>query len=525
MGKRVEIYDTTLRDGSQGEGITFSVADKLALTRELDSLGVDYIEGGWPGSNPKDIDYFAAVRKLRLQKAQVTAFGSTRHARNTPGTDPNLQKIVAAKTGVVTLFGKAWDLHVRDALRVSLSKNLDMISSSVKYMTKKTGEVLFDAEHFFDGYAANPAYALKALTAAAEAGAGGLILCDTNGGNLPNDIAEITSRVIKMFPGLRVGIHTHNDAGMAVANSIAAVQAGARHVQGTMNGIGERAGNADLAQVIPVVELKLGLKSVGRRKLRRLTEVSRFVYETANMALQDTQPFVGRSAFAHKGGIHVSAVLRNPTTYETVEPEAVGNERRVLVSELSGKSNLAARSKLLRANPEKMELVLSRIMALENEGYSFENADASFELLVLKALGRYQSQFELTAFRVMSEFQEHGRRLSEATVKVKVGEEEYHTVSEGDHGPVSALDGALRKALVSRYPVLKHLRLVDYKVHIVNPQAAAEARVRVVIESANHRAVWSTVGVSANIIEASCLALVDSIEYMIYRDGQKRRKR
>ncbi len=520
MASRIEIYDTTLRDGSQGEGVNFSLTDKLALTREIDSLGVDYIEGGWPGSNPKDIDYFKAVKKLKLKTARVAAFGSTRHAKNTPAGDPNLRELVAARTPVITIFGKSWDLHVRAALRVSRDENLRMIASSIKYLKRKTGEVLYDAEHFFDGYNASPDYALKTLAAAAEAGAAALILCDTNGGNLPARIEAVTARVTKLFPDLRIGIHAHNDSGLAVANSLAAVAAGARHVQGTINGLGERIGNADLAIVIPNLMLKLNRPCIGKRNLRRLTEVSRYVYECANMPLRSGQPFVGRSAFTHKGGIHVSAMNRNELCYEHIRPATVGNERRILISELSGRSNLVARAGAsFKTRPEKMKVVLARIMELENQGYAFENADGSFHLLVRKVLGDYRRLFSLKAFRVMSEIRDNGERLSEATVKVTVGDQEFHTVSEGDHGPVNALDQALRKALIPVYPHLADMRLTDYKVHIVNPQAAAEARVRVVIQSDDHEESWGTVGVSENIMEASCQALVDSVEYKLLKGG------
>lgn len=524
MPRKIEIFDTTLRDGSQGEGVSFSVADKLSVTDALDNLGVDYIEGGWPGSNPKDMDYFEAVRGRKLKNARVVAFGSTRHARNKPSEDPNLKKLVAAGTPVIIIFGKSWDLHVRDALRVSLDTNLAMIDSSVKYLKKRTGEVLYDAEHFFDGYKASPEYAMKSLAAAANAGAEALVLCDTNGGCLPSEIYDMTQEVVKAFPGMRVGIHAHNDGGMAVANSVEAIRAGACHVHGTINGFGERTGNADLTSVIPNLELKLNCKVLGKRRLRHLTDTSRFVYETANMPPKDSQPFVGRSAFAHKGGIHVSAIARNEKTYEHIAPTVVGNERRILISELSGRSNLAARSKRLAENPEMMKVVLARVMELENQGYAFESADASFELLIRKELGEFKPRFELNAFRVISEVVREGRRISEATVKVEADGEEYHTVSEGEHGPVNALDKAMRKALTPIYPELAGLRLVDYKVHIVNAQAAAEAKVRVVVESAYKDEVWGTVGVSANIIDASCHALIDSLQYMLFKFTKKKRK-
>jgi 2-isopropylmalate synthase len=528
MARRVEIYDTTLRDGSQGEGVSFSLADKLSLTKELDALGIHLIEGGWPGSNPKDMEYFEAVRDLRLKTARVAAFGSTRRAKNQPEDDPNLQALVASGASVITIFGKSWDLHVREALRVSLEKNLEMIRSSVAWLKTKAETVIFDAEHFFDGYAASDEYAMNALEAAAEAGADALVLCDTNGGSLPSTVREVTETVVQRFRPVVVGIHTHNDGGVAEANTLLAVEAGARHVQGTMNGIGERVGNADLTQIIPNLELKMGFRTIGKRGLRRLTEASRFVCETANLPLRDNQPFVGRSAFAHKGGIHVSAVNRNPVTYEHIEPERVGNERRVLISELSGRSNILARSAIdLTNDPETMKEVLRQVMHLENQGYAFENADASFDLLIRRIATDYAAPFRVKSFRVMSEHGEAGdeRRMSEATVKVEVDGREYHTVSEGDHGPVNALDKALRKALREEFPVLDEMRLVDYKVHIVNAQAAAEAKVRVVVESAHRQKVWGTVGVSANIIEASFRAILDSIEYMLALNGGRRGRR
>ncbi len=514
MAHLIEIYDTTLRDGAQGEGLSFSLADKLDLTHAIDSLGIHYIEGGWPGSNPKDMAYFEAVRGMQLKNARVVAFGSTRHAKNSACHDPNLQQLVTSRAPIVCIVGKSWDLAVREALRVSLEENLDMISSSVEFLKDRVEQVFFDAEHFFDGYNSNREYALKALRAAAEAGAQALVLCDTNGGNLPSRVAEVTAEVAKAFPSVAIGIHAHNDSGMAVANSVEAVRAGAIQVQGTMNGFGERTGNADLVQILPNLELKLGKVCIGADRLQRLTEVSRYVYEVANLPLHDSQPFVGRSAFAHKAGLHVSAVSRNTATYEHISPDAVGNHRRVLVSELSGRSNVLARSRA-DLSPEKVKEVLERIMDLENQGYAFENAEASFDLLVRKTLGDYKPSFELKTFRIITESDWNGRRVSEAMVKLDVAGEEYHTVGEGDQGPVNAIDQALKKALLPVYPVLKNLRLVDYKVHIVNAQAAAAAKVRVVIRSADQSGVWGTVGVSENIIEASCLALVDSVEYML----------
>ncbi len=516
MTRRIEIYDTTLRDGSQGEGVSFSLVDKLNVTRELDRLGVDFIEGGWPGSNPKDADYFREVKKLKLGHSRIAAFGSTRHAKNLASGDPNLKQLAAARVPVITIFGKTWDLHVRDALRVALEDNLKMISSSIQFLRKKTDLVFYDAEHFFDGFRANPDYALKTLAAAAEAGAHEVILCDTNGGSMPDFVRQAVETVRRQFSGLPIGIHTHNDGGLAVANSLEAVRSGCIQVQGAMNGFGERTGNADLTQVIPNLELKMGFRCIGKEKLKRLTEVSRFIFETANLPLRDHQPFVGRSAFAHKGGVHVSALARNRSTYEHIPPDWVGNESRVLVSELSGRSNILAVSRIdLKDRPKEMKAVLEKLMELENQGYAFENADGSFDLLVRKVTGLYRQPFRLKSFRVMSEICSDGRSISEATVKADVDGQEYHTVAEGDHGPVDALDKALRKALLPVYEELAHLRLVDYKVHIVNAQASVAAKVRVVIESAYHTRIWSTVGVSENIIEASALALVDSVEYAL----------
>lgn len=548
----ISLYDTTLRDGSQGEGVSFSVADKLHILHALDSLGIHYVEGGWPGSNPKDVEFFEEAARLKLRKAKVTAFGSTRHARNTPAKDPNLRKLVESRAPVVTIFGKTWDLHVTEALRVPLETNLQMIQSSLRYLVGKVPHVFYDAEHFFDGYKANPAYALQTLRAAVDGGAEILCLCDTNGGTLPHEVRDIIATLRQEMPGVELGIHTHNDAGMAVANTIEAVAAGARHVQGTMNGLGERTGNADLAQVIANLELKMGYRAIGSANLRKLTETCRYIYEIANLTPPSNQPFVGRSAFAHKGGIHVSAVARNRKTYEHVEPEEVGNERRILVSELSGRSNIAAsvQSDLLD-NPERMKDVLNLVMQKEKEGYAFEAANASFEILVRDCARKRSHPFSLLSWRVISEervipdvptpskerkgraAEGHLVRVSEAAVRVRVHPEAtgrgkdvtpgdapiYHTVAEGEHGPVDALYKAIHKALIEPFPAIGDLRLTDYKVHIVNAQAAAEARVRVVIQWANQKTEWGTVGVSENILEASCQAILDSVEYLLLKQA------
>ena len=516
------MYDTTLRDGSQGEGVNFSLEDKLRLVRALDDLGVHYIEGGWPGSNPKDIDFFRAMREQRLRRAKLVAFGSTRRAGDKAAKDANLANILDARPDAACIVGKSWDLHVRDALRVSPQENLDMIGSSIAFLKKYLAEAFFDAEHFFDGYRRNPDYALSTLGAALEAGADAVVLCDTNGGSLVHEITEAVDRAREAFPRALIGIHCHNDAGMAVANSVEAVLHGAGMVHGCLNGFGERTGNADLCSVIPVLELRCGLRCIGAKKLRKLTDASRFAYELANLGRRDHQPFVGDSAFAHKGGLHVSAMARNDLTYEAFSPETVGNTRRILISELAGRASVTARFPELADKPKLLKEILSEIMRLENEGYAFENADASIDLMVRKRLGVYEPAFELLGFRASSEERKGSVCLSEASVKLGIGEVELHTVAEGLHGPVSALDQALRKALLYVYPFFDAIRLTDYRVHIVNAQAASEARVRVVIQSREGNHSWGTVGVSENILNASCQALVESFQYMIMRHGGKK---
>lgn len=516
--ERVQIFDTTLRDGTQSEHIAYSLKDKITIAHELDALGVDYIEGGWPGSNPKDMSFFEAARTEKWKNARITAFGSTRHAKNAPTDDPNLTALVQSKAPVLIIFGKSWDFQVTEALRVSLDDNLKMIESSVKYLSQNCEEMLYDAEHFFDGYKHNPKYALSSLRAAADGGAKCLILCDTNGGTLPEELFEIVSTVGKEFPGMRIGIHPHNDSGVAVANALAAVRAGARHVQGTINGFGERCGNVDLLPVIANLQLKMNLDCLqGKKSLAKLTEVSRFVYEAGNVPPRDNQPYVGRSAFAHKGGVHVSAVNRSAATYEHIEPETVGNVRRVLISELSGRSNVVAamgHKFNLKDNPNDLKRVVERIMELENRGYIFEAAEASFELLVRKTLDQHVPFFDLHGFRVITDV-EDGQTHTEATVKLEVKGKVEHTAADGN-GPVNALDGALRKALEGFYPELKQIHLIDYKVRVINPKDATEARVLVTIVSTDGKDSWTTVGVSENVIEASWHALVDSVEYKLY---------
>jgi 2-isopropylmalate synthase len=521
---RIQIYDTTLRDGSQGEGINFSLQDKLLITRRLDELGVDYIEGGYPLSNPKDFEYFQEVRKLTLRCAKVAAFGMTRRKNCKPHDDTCLKALVDARTEVVTIVGKTWDMHVREVVGTTLDENLRMIADSVAHCKAQPHikEVLYDAEHFFDGMRHNPEYALQTLRAAHDAGAETLILCDTNGGTLPDEIADRLEAIRQALPDAALGIHCHNDCDVAVANSLAAIAKGATQVQGTINGIGERCGNADLVSVIANLSLKRSCDVLRPSSLTHLTEISRYVYEIANMNFRSGQPFVGASAFAHKGGMHAHGVARNTASYEHIEPAKVGNERRILVSELSGQSSILAKTaKYALANDKAaMTRILTRVQDLENEGYEFEAAEASFDLLVKKSVGVYEPKFERLAYRVNTETDAQGAIVTEATVKVRVAGEVHHTVSEGD-GPVNALDGALRKALHQAYPSLDEMHLVDYKVRVVNSRAGTAARVRVVIESHDGGTVWGTVGVSENIIEASWLALVDSFEYKLFKDEER----
>ncbi len=526
MSDRVDLYDTTLRDGTQGEDVAFSVPDKVRIAHRLDELGVRYIEGGWPGSNPRDIAFFDAMRRERLATARIAAFGSTRRSRLRAEDDPSLQALLQAGTPVVTIFGKSWDFHVREALRIPLEENLELIHDSVRFLKSRVDEVVYDAEHFFDGHAASPEYALKTIEAAAQAGADVLVLCDTNGGTMPGRVAELTREVVARF-GRPAGIHTHNDAELAVANALAAVEAGARHVQGTINGFGERCGNANLVSIVPNLQLKLGYDVVTPLELARLREVSRYVYELANIQPLKRQPYVGDSAFAHKGGVHVSAVQRNARTYEHVDPAVVGNRTRVLVSDLSGRSNIQAKAAelgidLTGKDPVVQE-VLDRIKRLEHKGYQFEGAEGSFELLMKRALGWHGPAFELVGFRVINEKRAPDEpTLAEATVMVKVDGQVEHTAAVGD-GPVNALDRALRKALERFYPELREVRLVDYKVRIMNSREGTAAVTRVLIESADHEDKWDTVGVSENIIQASWEALIDAIEYKIAKEAAKRR--
>ena len=520
----VLLYDTTLRDGTQGEGISLSVEDKLSLLRLLDAFGIAYVEGGWPGSNPKDLEFFRRAKGMSLQRAKLAAFGSTRRPGIPCEEDSNLRALLAAETPVVTIFGKSWDLHVTHALRTSLEENLAMIRESVAFLAAHGREVIYDAEHFFDGYSRNPEYAWATLQAAREGGARWIVLCDTNGGTLPHEIEAMTREMVQRLDR-PVGIHCHNDSGVAVANSLAAVRAGARQVQGTINGLGERTGNADLVVIRPNLALKLGCRLEPEPRLERLQQLSRTVSELVNRPPDPFHPFVGESAFAHKGGIHVSAVRRHPETYEHIPPELVGNRRRVLVSELSGASNLLykAREYGLDLDPDTpvVREVLRHVKELEHQGYHFEAGEASFELLLRRALGLVPTYFTLESFRLtVAQGGPDGSPVAdaEATIRLRVGAERIHTAATGN-GPVNALDHALRKALLPFYPAIGTFRLVDYKVRVLDGQAGTGARVRVLIETAAERARWGTVGVSTNIIEASWLALVDSMEYGLMKLG------
>ena len=518
----ITLYDCTCRDGAQAEGVSFSSEDKLNIAMRLDSLGVQYIEGGYPFSNDKDMTFFNEVRRRKLKQARIVAFGATRRAAMSAEEDPGLAALVAAGTPAVALVGKSWDLHVRDVRRCSPEDNLSMIADSVKYMKSKGIEVIYDAEHFFDGYRANPKYALATLHAALESGADCLALCDTNGGSLPLDVSNIVATVVKDLGGV-IGFHGHNDSGCAVANSLVAVRAGATHIQGTLNGLGERTGNADLCQIIPNLQLKLKKRCIPDENLVHLTEISRYVYEVANQPLNETQAYVGHRAFAHKGGMHVDAMRKNPVTYEHIRPEQIGNERRLLLSELSGSATVLEKMEKykLTHDPEVMKKALKELQQLENLGYQFEAAEASFTLLVKRLLGKEKRFFELDGFRVIVEKRGASEDpITEATIKIRVGDVQELTACEGD-GPVNALDGALRKALEQFYPALKEMRLVDYKVRVINPTAATAARVRVVIESQDHDEIWGTVGVSENLIEASWQALVDSAVYKLSKDEER----
>lgn len=521
----VTIYDTTLRDGSQSEDVLFSVSDKISITKRLDELGIAFVEGGWPGANPKDDAFFAQVRKLKLQNCRVAAFASTRRSGVKAAEDKVLQGLLAAETGVVTIFGKSWDLHVKDALNISLEENLDLIFDSIRYLKSRVDTVFYDAEHFFDGFKANPDYAIKTLEAARDGGADALVLCETNGGRLLKDVVAGTKAA--MLLGVDVGIHTHNDSGLAVANTLAAVEVGATHVQGTINGIGERCGNADLTAIIPNLILKMGKKTdIWPEQLTKLTGLSRFVDEMINRSPRKNQPFVGLSAFAHKGGIHVSAIRKNSDTYEHIRPELIGNQQRILISDQSGKSNLLVKLEdygidNLNSSDPRLQELLVEIKDLESRGYQFDGAEASFELRARRAMGQVPEFFKLQGFRVIDERRQHngeGPKVgAEATVKLSVAGNLVHLVGEGA-GPVDSLHVALCRALEWQYPSINEIELVDYKVRILDGVGTG-AKVRVLIEWQDGKNCWGTVGVSDHIIAASYDAMVEAVIYKLFIDG------
>ncbi|ULL14662.1 citramalate synthase [Paenibacillus sp. H1-7] len=517
MATSVKIFDTTLRDGTQGEGISLSVEDKMKIARKLDSLGIHYIEGGWPGSNNKDIEFFTRVKELDLKNAKVTAFGSTRRKDTLPENDMNLNRILEVGVPVATIFGKSWDFHVHQAIQTTLEENLAMIYDSVKYLKSHGLEVIYDAEHFFDGYKNNSEYALQTIKKAEEAGADWIVLCDTNGGSLPHEVTQIVTTVRQAI-STPIGIHAHNDCELGVANSLAAVMAGATQVQGTINGFGERCGNANLVSIIPNLQLKLDYECVSAEQLASLSSVARYVSEIANMHLPVNQPYVGSAAFAHKGGIHVSAILRNSSTYEHIEPELVGNKQRVLVSELAGQSNLVFKAQELGldfdTNNQQTKQLIEQIKEMEHQGFQFEGADATLELLIRNAYGKLEEAFTLDSFKIMVVKNANQPVITEAIVKLTINGETVYNAAEGN-GPVNALDNALRKCLQQYYPALQSMYLSDYKVRVLDEKDTTAAKVRVLIETTDSSGSWSTVGVSGNVIEASWDALIDSIRYAL----------
>ncbi len=517
----VKLYDTTLRDGTQAEDISFLLEDKIRIARKLDELGIHYIEGGWPGSNPKDVSFFKDIKKEKLQQAKIAAFGSTRRAKTTPDKDHNIKTLIASEPDVITIFGKTWDFHVFEALRISLEENLDLINDSLVFLKQNVAEVIYDAEHFFDGYKANPDYAIKTLKAAEDAKVDCIVLCDTNGGSMPGEVSEIITKVKKHIK-TPLGIHTHNDGECAVANSIIAVEHGIVQVQGTINGFGERCGNANLCSIIPAIKLKLKKQSITDEQLKSLSDISRFIFELANLSPNKHQAYVGKAAFAHKGGVHVSAIQRHPETYEHIRPELVGNATRVLISDLSGKSNIMAKAEEFKINLDSKDPVTQEILEdikeMENRGFQFEGAEASFELMMKKALGTHKKFFQVMGFRVIDEKRsDDDKPTSEATVMIKVGGKIEHTAAEG-HGPVNALDNALRKALEKFYPKLKEVKLHDYKVRVLPAGQGTASSIRVLIELGDKDGRWGTVGVSDNIIDASYQALIDGIDYKLHHE-------
>jgi len=533
MSHLIELYDTTLRDGTQAENFNLSVDDKVRITLALDRLGIDFIEGGWPGSNPVSVEYFNRMHEIELQHSKLAAFGSTRHFRNSPEMDPNLRALLKAKTPAITIFGKSWDIHVRDALQIGLEDNLLIIRDTLEFLRPHVDHLFYDAEHFFDGFKNNEEYALKTLASAVEGGAETVILCDTNGGTLPHDIPPIIDRVKQFLAAnnhtVQLGIHAHNDSETAVANSLIAVTAGrVRQVQGTINGFGERCGNANLTSIIPALVFKLGMECEVRKHIDRLYSTSRIVNELANLPHNRYQPYVGESAFAHKGGIHVSAVKNNPLTYEHIPPDRVGNIRRILISDQAGRSNILHKARLWNLKIEQNDPVLSTIISelkeLENLGYQYEGAEASFELLMRRAMGLQRNYFKFESFRVMNhKYRMDKPPLTEATIRLFIGGSEVHTAAMGD-GPVNALDKAMRRAMTEFYPCLEEMELTDYKVRVLSGESGTSARVRVLVESKDQLGSWGTVGVSVNIIEASWQALVDSINYKLMQEDKRKQE-
>lgn len=519
--KKIEIYDTTLRDGSQTEGISYSLQDKINIAKKLDDFGVNYIEGGWPYSNLKDTELFAYFKKNPLKNSKLVPFGSTAHPANPASEDQNLASLVGAGTEYVTIFGKTWDLHVTGILRIKLEDNLKMIRDSVAFLKKNKKKIFYDAEHFFDGYKANPEYALKTILEAKNAGAELIVFCDTNGGTLPQDIERMTKEAIENLGLAEFGMHCHNDLGLGVANSVACIDRGCVHIQGTINGYGERCGNADLVTIMGILQLKMKKSVVTLAKMKELTKLSHYVSEVSNMSQNSGQPFTGQRAFAHKGGIHIDAVIKNPLAYEHVEPETVGNNRKFVVSELAGKSTLVSKAKELEYDldkkSDKAKEIHKLLQRLENEGYQFEAAEGSFKLLLHKNFRQHKTFFDLLGFKVSVEKRQDNTLVSEATIKLEINGKVEHTASKGD-GPVNALDNALRKALLKSYPSISKMHLTDFKVRVLDEKSGTATKVRVLIQSQDEKDSWSTIGVSENIIEASWQALTDSIEYKLLKD-------
>ena len=527
MNKAIDIFDSTLRDGAQGQGISFSLEDKVKIVHALDDFGIDYIEAGNPGSNPKDMEFFKIIKDIKLRNSKIVAFGSTRRQLTKVEDDDNISNLIKAETDVVSIFGKSWSFQVTDILKTSLEENLNMIADTISFLKGKNKEVIFDAEHFFDGYKENKEYAMETLKIAKDSGADVIVLCDTNGGTLPNEIKNICIDVVNKIGG-KIGIHCHNDIGMAVANSIVAIEEGISHIQGTFIGIGERCGNTNLSSVIPTVSLKMDYKVNSNKNLHDLTSKARFIAEISNTQLEDSTPYVGNAAFSHKGGMHIDAICKTSHSYEHIKPEIVGNKRRFLVSEVSGKSTILKEIQKIfpniNKNSQEVKKVTDRLKELEYEGYQFEGAEGTVELLIRKSIGKYKPFFKLNHFKTMGETPWNNDKFSSvALINITVDDKTEMTAAEGD-GPVNALDKALRKALEIFYPEVKNVRLVDYKVRVLDSESATGAKVRVLIESTDGKESWSTVGVSRDVIQASWIALVDSIEYKLIKDIEKKAK-